>query len=114
MMVLPNPGPDHPLLLEQEHRRGDRTEDGGSMSDDTVIQFPSQGRPLGVPARQGNVESDLDARNPFRDSLRGLLTHRRELVQAYGWGDGSVREIERAIADRLAVLAGDEPIENPA
>ncbi len=84
------------------------------MSDDNVTPFPARPTFLGAPARAGSVESDLDPGNPHKDSLRGMLWERRALVQRYGWGDGSVKEIERAIADRLATLAGDKPIENPA
>lgn len=104
----------HPKSRPPHEIRTPGRGEGDGMNDDTVVPFPAKATPLGMPARAGDVASDLDPGNPLTGSLRGMLSERRALVQRYGWGDGSVKEIERAIADRLATLAGDSPIENPA
>lgn len=76
------------------------------MSDDNIKTFPQRNRSLGMPAQAATIESELDPRNPLKDSLRGLLEQRQHLIDQYGTCDGSVHEIERAIAERLVGLAG--------
>lgn len=78
------------------------------MSDEPV-RFPIEktGRlQRGERASAATLESELDRRNPSRSSLRSLLQDRRLLIAQYGRGDGSVREKNAEIADRLASLAG--------
>jgi hypothetical protein len=80
------------------------------MSDDVVKQFPPRPSfsPLGgVPARTATFDSELDPCNPNTDSLRGMLLERRALIERYTSSDGSVWDIERKIAERVAALAGD-------
>ena len=80
------------------------------MSDDNAKHFPN--RMIGMRAQPGTLDSDAHPSNPIPHSLRGLLIKRRSLINLYGLSDGSVREVEREIAERVAAIADGTPHED--